>query len=206
MYSGIIKHIGEIENLDRQKGLTSFSIKTPIGFLEDVTIGASISVDGVCLTVTEFDKGVFKADAMEETLRISNLAALQLGEKVHLERSLKANAEIGGHLLSGHIDGTASVTNIYKTENNYVISFSLLKDLKRYVFNKGYIGINGCSLTVSNYDRDNGTFQVWLIPETLRQTTFSKLQAGMVANIEIERSTQVIVDTIYYTIKDIMNV
>lgn len=204
MYSGIIQHIGEIENLNKKDGLNSFSIKTPSGFLDDVTIGASISVNGVCFTVTKFEEDTFTVDAMEETLRVTTLGELNVGDKVHLERSLKANAEIGGHILSGHIDGTAKITEIKESENNYVLSFALPKELKRYVFNKGYIGINGCSLTVSNYNREEGTFQVWLIPETLRQTTFSSLKEGSLVNIEIERATQVMVDTIYYTVKDLM--
>lgn len=203
MYTGIIKHIGEIENIIKKEGLHSFTIKTPASFLKTAEIGASISVDGVCLTVTELNGDSFCADAMEETLNKTTLSSLEKDSKVHLERSAKANSEVGGHILSGHIDTTAKVIEVIKTENNFVLKFKVQDEFRKYIFNKGYIAINGASLTVSNYDREKGEFSVWLIPETLRQTNFSLLKFNSEVNLEIERQTQTIVDTIFYTLKEL---
>lgn len=200
MYTGIIKHIGTVNKIERKTGLATFSFSCPDGFLQDIELGASISINGVCLTVTNFTKNSFTADAMQETLRCTTLDSLVEGQKIHLERSAFAGAEVGGHILSGHVDGTAEVVSIYKPENNYSITFKVNEKLNKYIFEKGYIAIDGASLTVSNRDLEKRLFSVWLIPETLRQTTFSKLKEGSFVNIEIDRNTQVIVDTIHQAV------
>jgi riboflavin synthase len=145
MYTGIIKHIGEVSAIKKVTGLYSFTFKCPKGFLANVELGASIAINGVCLTVTHFNENEFSADAMQETLRCTTLGSLESGNKVHLERSAKSGIEVGGHILSGHVDGRAKVIEIKTPVNNYVITFEVDSKLKPYIFEKGYIAINGTS-------------------------------------------------------------
>jgi riboflavin synthase len=115
---------------------------------------------------------------------------------VNIERAAKDGAEIGGHPLSGHIDCVCEIAEIQRPENNCVMTFQVPRAFVGYIFTKGYIGLNGTSLTVSNVDKKSATFQVWFIPETLRVTTFGEKKKGDKINLEIERGTQVIVDTV----------
>jgi riboflavin synthase len=119
-----------------------------------------------------------------------------VGDRINVERAAKDGAEIGGHPLSGHVDFTATVASIRQPENNHVIRIAVPAPWMRYVFAKGYIAINGASLTVAEANKIEGWFEVWLIPETLRMTTFGDKQPGAALNIEIERATQVFVDTV----------
>jgi riboflavin synthase len=153
-------------------------------------------VEGVCLSVTALEGDLVWFDAMQETLSRTTLGALQPGMKVNVERSAKGQAEIGGHVVSGHVDGLAEVVAIERPENNHVIRVRVPEPQRPYVFNKGFVALSGCSLTVSNLDVARGEFEVWLIPETLRRTTFAERQVGDVLNLEVDRQTQVIVDTV----------
>lgn len=200
MYTGIIKQNAIIENVEKKDGLHTFYIDCPEGFLSGVENGASIAVNGVCLTVTSFSDVRFTADAMQETLRVTTLGGLVKGQSVHVERSARVGDEIGGHALSGHIDTTARVVNIKRSETNCVLSFELDSVWTPYIFNKGYIAIDGASLTLSDVNKEQARFNVWLIPETLRRTHFSELAVGDLVNIEIDRNTQVLVDTIRNTL------
>jgi riboflavin synthase len=138
-------------------------------------------------------------DVMQQSLALTTLGGLIEGSPTNVERAAKDGAEIGGHPLSGHVDFLATVEHIRQPENNHVLRFSVPAPWMRYVFAKGYIAINGASLTVAEARRSadgSGWFEVWLIPETLRMTTFSGKGVGAAVNIEIERSTQVFVDTV----------
>ncbi|MCH8857487.1 MAG: riboflavin synthase subunit alpha, partial [Proteobacteria bacterium] len=172
----------------------------PPGFDEELAIGASVSCDGVCLTVTERPApGLASFDVMAQTLRLTTLGGLQPGSRLNVERAAREGVEIGGHPLSGHVDVSARIADIRRPDNNHVIRFALPAPWMRYVFAKGYIGVNGCSLTVAEAQRErdgSGWFEVWLIPETLRMTTFGDKGVGDAVHIEIERSTQVMVDTV----------
>jgi riboflavin synthase len=139
---------------------------------------------------------------MQESLDRSTLGNLRVGAKVNFERSLKFGQEIGGHLLSGHIDFSAQITKVDTPPNNHQITFAAPADWMRYIFPKGYVALNGASLTVARCDKGAGTFEVCLIPETLRLTTFGSLRAGDRVNVEIDRQTQVIVDTVTAYLKD----
>jgi riboflavin synthase len=155
----------------------------------------------VCLTVTAIAPDGVAFDAIEETQRRSTLGRLRQGDRVNVERSARAGGEVGGHELSGHVDGTAEIVAVERPPGNHVITFRAARELMRYVFSKGFIALDGCSLTVVDVDRDagpgaNGTFTVHLIPETLRVTTFGDKGPGDRVNLEIERRTQVIVDTV----------
>lgn len=196
MFTGIVKGCATIREVQRQKGLHTLVLDFPAGFDEGLETGASVAVDGTCLTVTRHAAGWAAFDVMQESLARTTLADIQAGSRVNIERAARDGAEIGGHPLSGHIDCTATVVAVDAPENNRVLTLEMPDEWSRYVFAKGYIAINGCSLTVSDVDRANHTFAVWFIPETLRMTTFAEKGVGDCVNIEIERATQVTVDTI----------
>ena len=159
-------------------------------------IGASIAIDGVCLTVTELLSDVrVKFNVMLQSLLITTLSNYEVGQSVNAERAARDGAEIGGHPLSGHVDFNVAIIQISEIEDNYCVRLALPDEWKRYVFPKGYIAINGASLTVSDVNKVEGWFEVWLIPETRRMTVFSSKSVGNFVNIEIERGTQVVVDT-----------
>lgn len=196
MFTGIVKGLGRIEAVRRIQGRATFDILLPQGAEKDLEIGASVAADGVCLTVTAASERHATFDVMQETLVRTTLGELEQGSAINIERSARDGAEIGGHPLSGHIDVVANVVGVQTPENNRVLTFEVPPPWIRYVFAKGYIGLNGASLTVASVDRKASTFTVWLIPETLRMTTFGSKQPGARINMEIERATQVAVDTI----------
>ena len=196
MFTGIVKGRATVREIEKRQGLYTLKIAFPKDFDEGLEIGASVAVDGVCLTVTAHAPGEASFDVMQESLARTTLIDLSAGDEVNVERAARDGAEIGGHPLSGHVDCTAEIVSVETPENNRVLRFQLAPEWARYVFAKGYIAVNGCSLTVSDMDRSTGQFSVWLIPETLRVTTFEAKGPGDRANIEIERGTQVTVDTI----------
>jgi riboflavin synthase len=197
MFTGIVQAVAEVAAVADRPGLRSFTLAFPPGFCEELAIGASVAVDGVCLTVTErIGADAANFDVMQQSLALTTLGSLAVGSRINVERAARENAEIGGHPLSGHVDFQAHVAAIRRPENNHVLRIAVPPQWMRYVFPKGYIAVNGASLTVAEADRRAGWFEVWLIPETLRMTTFADKAEGAALNIEIERSTQVMVDTI----------
>jgi riboflavin synthase len=194
MFTGIVQGIATVESLIARPGLTTFVIRFPEGSLEGVAIGASVAINGTCLTVTAQEDHRLWFDAMQETLRLTTLGQLAEGSQVNFERAARIGDEIGGHLLSGHIHCTARVTGREQPENNCTLSFEVPEDWQKYLFPKGYIAINGASLTIGNVE--SCRFNVHLIPETLRATTFSDIQEGDLVNIEVDSQTQTIVDTL----------
>ena len=197
MFTGIIQAVARISAIDDQPGLRSFTVAFPEGFCQDLAIGASVSHEGVCLTVTELvDAQHATFDVMQQSLNITTLGQLQIGSPVNVERAAKDGAEIGGHPLSGHVDFTGTLVQVREFDNNYVMRIAVPEAFRKYVFAKGYIAINGASLTVAEVNRQEGWFEVWLIPETRRMTVFESKKVGDGLNIEIERSTQVVVDTV----------
>ncbi len=196
MYTGIVQAMLPIERVERKPGLMSFSLNFDEPLLDALETGASVAVNGVCFTVTGIDESRVSFDAIRETLDLSNIKYLEAGTQVNIERSARANAEIGGHVLSGHVVGTATVQQVETTENNRRLTFSADPAWLKYVFNKGFLAVNGCSLTVAALDRDASTFAINLIPETLARTNFALLKEGDEVNIEIDQQTQVIVDTV----------
>lgn len=196
MFTGIVKGLGRIIGIQQRSGLVTFDIELPAGAGIDLEIGASVAVDGVCLTVTSTRDGRATFDVMQETLARTTLGELQQGSAVNIERAARDGAEIGGHPLSGHVDCVVQVADVQTPENNRVLTLAVPAPWIRYVFAKGYIALNGASLTVAHVDKRASTFTVWLIPETLRMTTFGEKTPGARINMEIDRSTQVTVDTI----------
>ncbi|MGB1949238.1 MAG: riboflavin synthase subunit alpha [Marinobacter sp.] len=194
MFTGIVQGVATIETVSPAPGLNTYAIRLPAGHTGGVTIGASVAINGTCLTVTRQDGDCLYFDAMQETLRLTTLGALGENDRVNFERAARIGDEIGGHLLSGHVHTTATVTTIERPENNVTLEFEVPDAWARYIFPKGYIAINGASLTIGEVTGNR--FNVHLIPETLRATTFGDLQEGDVVNIEIDSQTQTIVDTL----------
>ena len=189
-----------------------FAVKIPAFLCKGLQIGASVAIDGCCQTVTQIDAAdsdnahTVWFDAMQETLRRTTLGSLLEGHAVNVERAAVFGQEVGGHELSGHVDDTIIVENIEQTSTNHIITLSLPNNISNYVFNKGYLGIHGASLTVSDLDRDNNTFKVYLIPETLKMTNLGECRQGDQLNLEIDRRTQVIVDTVKATLAEMKDV
>jgi riboflavin synthase len=206
MFTGIVQGIATVSALVDRPGLRSFVLSLPAGFCQGLAVGASVAVDGVCLTVTSLDGEREAAfDVMQQSLALTTLGSLREGSAINVERAAKDGAEIGGHPLSGHIDVMATLAEVRRPENNHVLRLSLPAPWMRYVFAKGYIAINGASLTVADAHRErdgSGWFEVWLIPETLRMTSFAVKPVGSLLNIEIERQTQVFVDTVREAINE----
>ena len=197
MFTGIVQGIASVVAVSDKPGLRSLTLALPRGFDEGLAVGASVAVDGVCLTVTRCDvSGRADFDVMQQSLALTTLAGLGVGSRVNVERAARDGAEIGGHPLSGHVDMMARISGLRNPENNHVLRISVPAPFMRYIFAKGYIAINGASLTVAEVHKDEGWFEVWLIPETLRLTTFAGKREGDALNIEIERQTQVFVDTV----------
>jgi len=170
------------------------TVELPEDMAGGLQTGASVAHNGCCLTVTETDGRTARFDLMAETLDKTNLGRLKAGDLVNLERAARFGDEIGGHLMSGHITATTEILLIERTEHNTTMHFALPAALKPYILPKGFVGLDGCSLTIGSVGEDS--FCVHLIPETLRRTLFGTRQAGDTVNLEIDPQTQAVVDTV----------
>lgn len=183
MFTGIIEEVGQVKSI--KEGTISSTILVEANkVLENTKIGDSICTNGVCLTVTEINKNEFKADVMAETLRRSNLGSLKKGSKVNLERALTLQTPLGGHLVSGHIDGVGKIIEIKPEDNATWFYIELEKKLLRYVVEKGSIAIDGISLTVAYVD--NRGFKVSIIPHTSKETILLTKKVSDKVNIECD--------------------
>lgn len=180
MFTGIVEEVGTVKTV--QKGSSSFIKIQADKIFEDIHLGDSIAVNGVCLTVTDFGGKVFTADVMNETLSRSSLGALKNGSHVNLERAMAANGRFGGHIVSGHIDGTGTVTEIKNDGIAVWYTISASPEIMRYIVEKGSIAIDGISLTVAKVTEN--TFSVSIIPHTAQQTILSENKTGDVVNLE----------------------
>lgn len=202
MFTGIVQAIAKVNEVKSTPFLTQFSLSLPENQANNLKIGASVAVNGVCLTVVSFNNNVIHFDVITETLErttLKNLAPLQI---VNVERSAKFGDEIGGHILSGHIFTTAEITQITPLgEDQKIVAFKASQNISKYLFPKGYIALNGVSLTLVETNAD-GRFTVHLIPETLRATTFGQSKVGDLANVEIDSQTQAIVHTVENFLKN----
>lgn len=183
MFTGIVEEVGRVQSIRREPVNAVLTIAAS-KVLEDVHLGDSIAVCGVCLTVTSFTSSAFTADVMHETLNRSSLGALKPGSPVNLERAMPANGRFGGHIVSGHIDGTGRITRIRPDGNAVWYTVSATPSLLRYIVEKGSIAIDGISLTVAQVTgRD---FSVSIIPHTQGQTTLSARRVGDTVNLEAD--------------------
>ena len=205
MFTGIVQGVAQVAQISDRNGLRTLRLSFPSGFDAGLQIGASVSVDGTCLTAAASHDSAADFDVMQQTLSLTTLGTLKEGGAVNVERAAKEGAEVGGHVLSGHVDLQATIAQVRTPENNRVLRIAVPAPWMRYVFAKGYIAVNGASLTVAEAHReadDAGWFEVGLIPETLRMTTFAHKREGDTLNIEIERQTQVIVDTVRAAVEE----
>ena len=203
VFTGIVEGTGIISKINRKENLTTIIVKTPSNFSKGIQVGASVCVDGVCLTVTEINQDSLEFDLIMETLKVTTFGKIEEKSIVNIERSLKLGDEIGGHILSGHVFDTATIIEISQPENNYILTLSFNPDLQKYIFPKGYISLNGISLTIGEVNEN--TFTVYLIPETLRLTNLMHKLVGDSINIEIETQTRNTVDTIIEINKESIN-
>lgn len=200
MYTGIVQEIGRVGKIDKVENGQKLEISVSGEFLKNLSCGDSIALNGVCHTVVGLlDAGV-RVDSGFETLKITTMGSLQAGGAVNLERSARFGQEIGGHAVSGHVDGAAEIVEISIAENLRIVRVSVPQHLKRYIFNKGFICLHGASLTVNDLDLEAGTFEVCLIPETLAKTNLGSFSVKDKLNLEIDRMGQVMVDTIERTL------
>ena len=195
MFSGIVQGVAPIHSITEKADFRTQVVKLPPEMRKGLAIGASVANNGVCLTVTEINDDLVSFDLMQETLRITNLGALKVGDWVNIERAMQMGAEIGGHILSGHVYCTATISNIIASENNRQIWFELPNtEVMKYILTKGFVAVDGISLTIGEV-RGN-QFCVNLIPETLQRTLMGQRKLGDRVNIEIDSQTQAIVDTV----------
>ena len=181
MFTGIVAELGEVTGVEHHGDAAGLTIR---GSTEGVALGESIAVNGVCLTVTEILGGTFTADVMGETLNRSGLGALTPGDPVNLERSVRLADRMGGHLVQGHVDATATIISRTPAGHWDQVRISLPGSIARYVVEKGSIAVDGVSLTVSALG--DGWFEVGLIPETLKRTTLGTRKPGDVVNLEVD--------------------
>ena len=183
MFTGLVEERGTIVSLDELSDSVRLTVSGPL-VTSDARHGDSIAVNGVCLTVVANHDGAFTADVMRETLSRSSLGALSAGDEVNLERAARLDARIGGHLVQGHVDGTAEILSVSASDNWTLVRFSLPEALARYVVEKGSITVDGISLTVVETGDDY--FSVSLIPETLTATTLGSRGVGDIVNLEVD--------------------
>lgn len=183
MFTGIIEEIGTVKEF--KKGTSDASITVECAkVLADTKIGDSISINGVCQTVTTLGNKSFSAQISSETLNVTNFSSLKIGNKVNLERALTLAQRLGGHIVTGHIDGIAKIKKVQKLSDFYNLTFDISEDLTKYIVKKGSITINGISLTVANIT--NKEFEVAIIPHTFENTTLKNLKPGDFVNIETD--------------------
>jgi riboflavin synthase len=183
VFTGLVEERGTIVSLDELSDSVRLTVNGPL-ITSDAHHGDSIAVNGVCLTVVAHESGSFTADVMRETLVRSSLGTLSPGDHVNLERAARLDARIGGHLVQGHVDGTAEVLEISPSDNWTLVRFSLPVALARYVVEKGSITVDGVSLTV--VEAGDEFFTVSLIPETLTATTLGSRAVGDLVNLEVD--------------------
>ena len=201
MFTGIVSGKGYVHKIIKSKDYISLIIKAPKGFSKNLIKGASVSVNGVCLTVKKGKTDILEFDVIEETLQKTNLKNLSKSSGVNLERSMTAKTEIGGHLVSGHIHGTGEVLKVINKQATKDLQIKIPTSLREYFFYKGYVALNGCSLTIGKVLKTS--FYIHLIPETVSVTTFKDIKQGDLINIEVEQATINTVETVKRVISEI---
>ncbi|MFT3741331.1 MAG: riboflavin synthase subunit alpha [Gammaproteobacteria bacterium] len=196
MFTGITQGLFPVTQLNRAPNQLTYSIALSTSLLQNLQIGASVSVDGVCQTVTNIQGQEVTFQAIAETLQKTTLGDLQVGQQVSIERSATVGSEIGGHLLSGHIFGLGVVAERRVIENNLRLTFHGSETMLAYLFEKGFVGINGSSLTVNAVDPAKRLFSVDMIPHTLSVTDLGRKAVGDKVNIEVDSLTVTVVETV----------
>lgn len=200
MFTGIVQTKGSVISFEGNDQFRTLIVSVGNEFLQQLNIGASIAINGVCLTVTQFEAhvndvvGQVQFDVIDETLDKTNLKSIKRGAKVNFERSVTFGTEIGGHIVSGHIQTTAKISNVVSTEKNCQLSLIVDNQWMKYILYKGFVAVNGASLTVGK-TTDFG-FELHLIPETLQLTNLDLAKVGDELNIEVDQQTYTTVQTV----------
>ncbi len=186
MFTGIVEDIGAIGSIEQNGSSLVLQIKAK--FASELTLGESVAVNGICLTVTKKDDASFSADVTPETFRRTSLSLLSAGSPVNLERAMRADGRFGGHIVSGHIDGTGRLTAIRREDNAYNVFFRVEKPLFRYIIEKGSVALDGISLTVASVKNEGnyGEFSVAVIPHTWENTALKNKRVGSIINVECD--------------------
>lgn len=185
MFTGIITATGEVTRIDRQPDGCRIAIRAGWND-EPFEMGESVAVDGCCLTVVAFDGPVFEAEASRETLDVTTLGRRQVGDRVNLEKAMRMSDRLGGHIVSGHVDGTGALHSVESVGDCFVTVFSASPQLLRYLIPKGSVTVDGISLTVNSFDDEAGTFEVMIVPHTRDHTSLGDRQPGDGVNIEVD--------------------
>ena len=199
MFTGIVQTKATVLSTEQREDVLRLTLSVGLQYVEKLEIGASIAINGCCLTVVKFSAAESQLahvyfDVIDETLKLTNLGQLEADDKVNFERSMTFGSELGGHIMSGHIHCTARIDDIINTQDNCKIKLALAPQWQKYVLYKGFVGVNGASLTVGETD-ENG-FWLHLIPETLAITNLGLAEAGAQLNIEVDQQTFTIINTV----------
>lgn len=201
MFTGIVQRLARVEALDLTPDLAHITLDLgPLA--QGLCTGASVAVNGTCLTVTAVRDPQVRFDAVRGTLELTNLGELTVGDRVNVERSFRVGDEVGGHILSGHVMGTARVLEREDFAGQARMSFEVPEQALAYVMPKGYVALDGASLTVAELDREARRISVNLIPETLERTRFGALRPGDRVNLEVDAQTQAVVETVRALLAD----
>lgn len=202
MYTGIVQAVRPLAMSTPYAGGTEFRFGFTPRLLDGLEIGASVAIEGVCLSVTGIEGNVVSFDAMQATLDLTNLADIPGRGVANIERSARPSDENGGHAIAGHVAATARIVEIDTVAPQAFLRFRVAPSWAKYIFPRGFLAVNGCSLTVAEKTAggpDGDLFRINLIPETIRQTTFARYRVGDRLNIEVDHQTMVMVDTIEQT-------
>jgi len=183
VFTGLVEEIGRVRQVQRQRDFQRLTIDT-VGILDDLRIGDSVDIAGACQTVVDLDSAGFAVESVEETLRRTTLGELQIGDPVNLERALRANDRLGGHLVLGHVDGVGRIAGLAQRQESWELNVEPAPGLERYIASKGSIAVDGISLTV--VEADDRHFTVAVIPHTFEHTTLATKRVGDRVNLEVD--------------------
>lgn len=202
MFTGLIKDIGKVKSITRTREGIRLEVYSQL--VKDISIDDSVAINGVCQTVIKLTDKTFYVDTVDVSLKKTNLGSLKINDFVNLELALRLSDRLGGHLVQGHVNDLAKLEKINKNGNNYLLSFSINENLKKYIVAEGSITINGVSLTISTFDSFSSLFQVSVIPHTFENTIFKYLKTGNLVNIEVDILAKYVESLIFYN-KENMN-
>jgi len=196
MFTGIVQGLCPVEKVVDETNIRRLTIATgDLG--AGIELGASVAINGTCLTATsEEPGGALSFDVIRETLDLTNLCALEVGDLVNVERSFRVGDEIGGHILSGHVTDGVVVSSLNEADNLRDITFSVPAGWMKYLHHKGFVALDGASLTIASVDQEADLISVSLIPETIERTTLGRVKVGDRVNLEVDSQTQAVVDTV----------
>ena len=195
MFTGIVQGLRPVQSVEDEAGLRRLTVDLgPLG--DGLSPGASVAINGTCLTATHVRAGAAGFDVIRETLDHTNLGGLRIGSLVNVERSFRVGDEIGGHILSGHVSGVATVARIEAKPNERNLFFSVPRELMKFLSMKGFVALDGASLTISHCDGRTCEIGVSLIPETITRTTLGTVAVGARVNLEVDAQTRTVVETV----------